>query len=205
MTGEMGKRDVTPDAFPLHFAIARALIGSSVHPFDVYQGPYILYRGGNNGHNAKLWVSSDDGSLAYVYNERNDRKSETFEIYGPDAAEMAVEMAKSVVFPDVTPVVFRKWKRKHAGDGIVAIFPDQTGDSSVYTCGSYEHVGQHGACHPVHIYTQTTAATPDEYADLKAELESAPYHYNLRVMTRINHEHYLKIRKAALSRNHPGE
>jgi hypothetical protein len=52
------------------------------------------------------------------------------------------------------------------------------------------HVGQHGACDTIGISSETTLATPDEYASLKRELESAPYHYNFKVMKRIRHGHY---------------
>ena len=40
MTGEMHRSEVTPEAYPTHFAIARAL-GGTVEPFDQYQGPYV--------------------------------------------------------------------------------------------------------------------------------------------------------------------
>ena len=44
---------------------------------------------------------------------------------------------------------------------------------------SYSHAGQHGACHPDYIH-ECRPATPEEYADLKAELESIGY--NLKIV-----------------------
>jgi hypothetical protein len=201
MTGEMGKRDVTPDAFPLHFAIARKFFGS-VHPFDVYQGPYVLISNKGNKVHAKLWLIADndnDGAFATVYNESNDRQSETFDPYGPDAEDRAIDMAYSVIFPEETPVVFRVYKSAPFKGDVIAIFPDQSGDMSPYTCGCYEHVGQHGACDPLTILAETRLAKPDEYANLKAELESRPYQYNLRILSRINNSHYQQIRRNALN------
>ena len=88
MTGEMSCADVTREAFPAHFAIADAL-GGTVHPFDVYQGPYVLAR----GH--RLWIS-DDGNGAVVYDETTRRQSERFpecfaEEFAPSAAESLIE------------------------------------------------------------------------------------------------------------------
>jgi hypothetical protein len=80
---------------------------------------------------------------------------------------------------DPTLVVFRKW-RDHYG-GIIALFPE---DVDGGFCSSYEHVGQHGDASYSGVIRQTTPATPEEYADLKRELESAPYNYDLRVVKR---------------------
>ena len=54
------------------------------------------------------------------------------------------------------------------------------------TC--YAHVGQHGAC-GLAWYYNTRSATPEEYADLKAELESPPYGYRLKVYKRMTPQH----------------
>lgn len=94
-----------------------------------------------------------------------------------------------------TPVIFRKWN-----DGsIIALFPADPGTNHAYTCSSYEHVGQHGAAEPVGVIRRTRPATPQEYADLKRELESAPYGYRLKVFQRL-HYSFLDIRRAALRR-----
>lgn len=89
MTGEMHASEVTRDTFPTHFAIAEAL-GGSVKPFDQYQGPYVVIgtdiRIGTSPYACaprglgivRLWLCSDDGVLATVYNEATDAQSEPF-------------------------------------------------------------------------------------------------------------------------------
>jgi hypothetical protein len=80
----------------------------------------------------------------------------------------------------VTRVVFRKWNRKNGT--VIALFPDIGHAPGLVS--SYEHVGQHGGADYSGVINHTKPATPDEYADLKKELESAPYNYNLRVVKR---------------------
>jgi hypothetical protein len=82
----------------------------------------------------------------------------------------------------MTPVIFRKWPKAEGG-GIIALFPLEPA-ASEYDCSSYEHVGQHGAA-TLDIIHRTRPATPAEYADLKQELESAPYFYYLQVRQRV--------------------
>src|SRR5262245_40222871 len=91
---------------------------------------------------------------------------------------------------DITPVIFRKFPE---GD-IIALFPAEPGDMSPYTCASFQHVGQHGAA-SVELVRDTKAAKPAEYADLKRELESAPYRYRLKVYKRWQ-PHFDRDRKA---------
>jgi len=79
---------------------------------------------------------------------------------------------------DPTVVVFRRWRN---GD-VIALFPEVPGSPGF--CSSFEHVGQHGDASYSGVICQTTPATPEEYADLKTELESAPYNYVLRVVKR---------------------
>jgi hypothetical protein len=77
----------------------------------------------------------------------------------------------------LTLVVFRRW-----GNGdIIALFP--TFRDRTY-CESFEHVGQHGLAYYSGVISMTKPALPEEYAALKRELESAPYHYVLRVIKR---------------------
>jgi len=80
-----------------------------------------------------------------------------------------------------TVVVFRKWKKSEGG-GILALFPLE--QERGYLCTSYEHIGQHGAADYVGCIMRTKSAKPEEYADLKKELESEPYNYNLVVKKR---------------------
>lgn len=82
---------------------------------------------------------------------------------------------------DPVRVVFRKWNKRNGG-GIIALFPDLKERSGLVP--SYEHVGQHGGADYNGVISQTTLAAPEEYADLKRELESNPYNYNLKVVKR---------------------
>ncbi len=75
-------------------------------------------------------------------------------------------------------VVFRVW---HTGS-VIALFPQI--DEGHGLCSSYEHVGQHGTADYNHCIASTRPAKPEEYADLKRELESAPYRYVLQVYHR---------------------
>lgn len=107
MTGEMTARDCTPDAYPLHFAIAEA-VGGTVRPFDIYQGPYVLIgkdiRLGTEPYCycpphmgvVRLWIDDDpDGCI--VYNEATGANSPPFWPYGPGAAADACEAARAVL------------------------------------------------------------------------------------------------------------
>lgn len=85
-------------------------------------------------------------------------------------------------------VIFRFWKKD-----IIAIFPEELGDSSPYTCSSYMHIGQHGACDPNLIIDHSRLATPEEYDDLKEELEDQ-VGYNLIIIKRYRQDH-LETRK----------
>jgi len=88
-----------------------------------------------------------------------------------------------------TKVIFRRFKN----DGsVIAIFPEMPGTNNwAFDCGSYEHIGQHGAC-SVHIAEIATLATPEEYKDLRAELESIGY--DLEVINRIPQNAWKVIR-----------
>lgn len=86
---------------------------------------------------------------------------------------------------DITPVIFRKYGPRRGGE-VIALFPAEANDKMrSEICSSYVHVGQHGAANPQIVINQTRAAKPEEYADLKRELESAPYGYRLKVYTRM--------------------
>lgn len=75
-----------------------------------------------------------------------------------------------------TKVHFRMWQE---GD-CIALFPEDTGWESRFI-GSYQHVGQHGSASP-DLIVMLTPATPEQYADLKQELEAQPYAYKLEVL-----------------------
>lgn len=85
-----------------------------------------------------------------------------------------------------TKVIFRVFK---TGE-VIAIFPEELGNSNYWTCNSYMHVGQHGACDP-EIISTTRPASPKEYESLKAELENIGY--NLDIKKRYSNDSY-KVR-----------
>ena len=59
---------------------------------------------------------------------------------------------------------------------VVAVMPGLAGTVGRPShCTCYVHNGQHGACDIVAMVNYYDQATPDEYADLKAELEDAGY------------------------------
>jgi hypothetical protein len=74
-----------------------------------------------------------------------------------------------------TKVIFRKFKE---GD-IIALFPEMEADQNPTHCGSYMHIGQHGAA-AYGLIAETKPATPKEYAALQSELESIGYDLEIR-------------------------
>ena len=79
-------------------------------------------------------------------------------------------------------VLFRWWK-----DDVIAIFPSQRDWPNPTLCGSYQQIGQHGACDSAMILRTSRPATEEEYADLKNELERV-YGYNLKIVEEDNYE-----------------
>lgn len=77
-----------------------------------------------------------------------------------------------------TQVIFRMWRA--TPKTCLALFPYV--DAGRGFCQSYEHTGQHSGATYSHIIRVTRPATPAEYADLKAELETIGY--NLQVINR---------------------
>lgn len=81
-------------------------------------------------------------------------------------------------------VIFRKFKD---GD-IIALFPALAGSNNPITCASYMHIGQHGEAV---AGTLGTPATPEEYADLLAELGRVGYK-NLRIVKKCTRADYVE-------------
>lgn len=74
-----------------------------------------------------------------------------------------------------TKVVFRKFP-----DGeVIAMFYELLNYRDKSVCESYMHVCQHGGC-TLYLVNKTQIATPEEYADLKEELESIGYNLDIR-------------------------
>lgn len=85
----------------------------------------------------------------------------------------------------ITKVVFRVYKREGA---VIALFPDR--DAGPTLCESYMHVGGHAPADYPSVVKNTQPAKPEEYEDLKRELESTPYNYKLRVVKRAVYVDY---------------
>ena len=86
-----------------------------------------------------------------------------------------------------TSVIFRKFK-----DGeIIALFPYEIENKEGHVM-SYMHNGQHGGA-VLGIILDTELATPSEYKDLKAELESIGY--DLKICKRVNINKWVDARE----------
>ena len=98
---------------------------------------------------------------------------------------------------DITKVIFRKFK-----DGeIIAFFPELAGSLSPYTCQNYMHIGQHG--HGDANILDTKKATPEEYGDLKRELE-VHFAYNFQIVHKFT-RHHQKTREYEIKRLRGGK
>lgn len=86
-----------------------------------------------------------------------------------------------------TPVVFRVKNGE-----IIAVFPCEPADTIGYYMVYYSVDGQHNSCSQ-ECYNLTHLAKPEEYATLKAELETYPYGYRLKIFRKIPH-HLHEIR-----------
>jgi hypothetical protein len=87
-----------------------------------------------------------------------------------------------------TKVIFRKWNKSvDKNQGIIAIFPEEIGTMSGYTCDSWERVGEHSACDPVGVIKNSKPATESEYQEDKNYLENH-YGYNLKVLKRLGYK-----------------
>jgi hypothetical protein len=98
---------------------------------------------------------------------------------------------------EFTPVIFRKMQKGYGGD-VLAVFPTDAATYNAYECGCYAHVGQHGACEPGHVIARSRPAKPEEYKDLMAELQGAPYGYRLKVYKRMQWDLWRRERELQL-------
>lgn len=79
-------------------------------------------------------------------------------------------------------VVFRKWRN---GD-VIALWPDSLHRGGYGFVMSYEHIGQHGGADYHGVVAATKPATPEEYADLLAELSGPVGYEGLHVVKRAS-------------------
>ena len=102
MAGEMSRSDVTKEAYPLHFSIARSLRRKgykevSVRPFDVYQGPYVYVPG-----IGRIWVNLQDACpwLGHIYLEGDryqGKQSPAFYLYSDIAGRIACRLTANLI------------------------------------------------------------------------------------------------------------
>lgn len=94
-------------------------------------------------------------------------------------------MAKHIVTEDdnsVSKVIFLVNETNPEDPDLFAYFPDDVHHGDYRT--GYSHVGQHSAVHPDYA-SESREATPEEYQELKAELENQ-VGYNLEVLNGMN-------------------
>jgi hypothetical protein len=89
---------------------------------------------------------------------------------------------------EITDVVFRYDTTKDWKGTIYALLPHECCDNKGNVT-TYQHVGQHSAADYLHCIGTSRPATPEEYADLKKEMESMRYNFN--VMQKRNYEKFL--------------
>lgn len=88
-----------------------------------------------------------------------------------------------------TDIVFRVDKTKGFKGTVFALFPHEVSTlDGLVTC--YQHVGQHSSAEYAYCISRSRPATPEEYKDLKEELESIGYDVN--VVKKQNYDKYLK-------------
>ena len=84
-----------------------------------------------------------------------------------------------------TKTIFRKFPE---GD-IIALFPEIPGTNEYWTCQSYQHIGQHGACDTIGITMITKPATKEESAGLFNELKRIGY--DMEMIKRFRYSHII--------------
>jgi hypothetical protein len=121
--------------------------------------------------------------------------------YIPAGDTELLEAAGVPEFADETAepatVIFRQWRTRRDGHGVIALFPYDPWDNTGVMCGSFEHTGQHGGADLAGVMARTRPAPPEAYAALQAELEAPPYGYVLRVRRRTPAD-AAAVRRAAL-------
>jgi hypothetical protein len=108
-------------------------------------------------------------------------KTPTFKVKEPTKAELA-EAGKNFggLYPVRVMFLINETDPQDKGSfDVFAYFPEEDYDNAGKFKTGYSHVGQHTAVSPEYA-AESRLATPEEYADLKAELESIGY--NLEVL-----------------------
>lgn len=89
----------------------------------------------------------------------------------------------------VIDVVFRVDTTKEFKGTVFALMPHDVCDFEGNVT-SYQHVGQHSSADYTHCVAKSRKATPEEYSDLKKELEGLGY--KLNVVQRRSEKKYLQ-------------
>lgn len=159
------------------------------------------------------YAMTGEETLIHYTQDTSDRrmlKNEVYTLEGENGTQVYVKFEDTSDLmigglEDPTDVIFRKWVTKpdqsmrdaakirqiggdpgphhpaNEGVEVIAIMPGIS--EGGHNVRSYVQIGQHGACSRRVIW-DTKPATPEEYASIKRELESAPYHYRFRVIKR---------------------
>ncbi|RWO06325.1 MAG: hypothetical protein EOS07_22060 [Mesorhizobium sp.] len=118
---------------------------------------------------------------------RNGRTLDSAVFDGPAMVALSQDAAKLAAEP-VTPVLFRI-DRSGKDRQVTAILPTLPSDYEGRYMTCYARIGQHGSASRHWWQSKTRPAKPAEYAELKAELESAPFGYRLQVCQRMTAAH----------------
>lgn len=86
-------------------------------------------------------------------------------------------------------IIFRVDTSKDFKGTVFALFPHDVCDHRGHVT-SYQHVGQHSGADYRGCIATSKPATPEQYADLKAEMESIGYEIN--VVKKQNYDKFLK-------------
>jgi hypothetical protein len=150
------------------------------HQLQNKAGMTALYQPPINGHKV---VVNHPNALAHSMHFNRKRDAERFAKKTRGTIISAVKKDAQKLEPE-TPVIFRIERRK--GGEVTAVFPCEPHNMSGNEMSCYVHVGQHGACSFAWFNSSShRLAKPEEYQDLKRELESAPYTYRLKVYKRL--------------------
>lgn len=127
---------------------------------------------------------------AYTFDTLQSAEDYAQKVFAKTGAIVAITEA-----PDPVKVIFRKWPASQGGE-ILALFPEIPACPDGYHCQSYQHTGQHSAADLQGCIAATRPATVAESAALIRELESAPFHYSLRIIARTPADAYRTRREA---------
>lgn len=127
-----------------------------------------------------------NGTEIYAHNMFTD-EDEVLDATAVALSEYIVDQLETQTFDtneaateDATNVIFKREPNEYTNEvDILAVFPDdieQAGDEGRVSV--YSHVGQHSYASPFYI-EELEDATPEEYEDLKQELEGQGYQLNV--------------------------